>query len=237
MINCLIVDDEPLAREALIDLVLKHQGLSVIGECSNAIEAVQSIHQHKPDLVFLDIQMPKITGLELLSMLDPCQMPRIIFVTAYDEFAVQAFENHAFDYLLKPVDETRLAKTIERVKNDLSPQPTSILAPKTISHLPCYKATRLKIVELDDVEYVFSDLAGIHVVTSTEQVHTHLTLKVIEEKSSLIRCHRQYIVALNVISEIEVHDSGGGEIITKSARRLPVSRRYLKSLKQLFGYS
>ncbi|XLM21818.1 response regulator, partial [Chromobacterium piscinae] len=111
MLKTLLVDDEPLARDELRQLLAAHAGFDIVGECGNAIEAIAFIHRQQPDVVFLDIQMPRVSGLEMLAMLDPDKLPRVVFVTAFDEYAIQAFEEHAFDYLLKPVDPERLAKT------------------------------------------------------------------------------------------------------------------------------
>ena len=235
MITAIIVDDELFAREELADLLSEHQDIEVIGQCSNAIEALQVITKLKPQLVFLDIQMPKITGMELVGMLDPDTMPYVVFVTAFDEFAVKAFDNHAFDYLLKPIDEMRLTQTLNRIRKDISPKPVNILAPKELTHLPCYSGTKLKVLAFSEVEYIFSDLSGIHVATSKGLVHTHLTLKVLEEKTTLVRCHRQYLIKPDAVSEIEALETGA-EVTTLSGAKVPVSRRYLKPLKQLFGF-
>ncbi|MEC4725967.1 two-component system response regulator BtsR [Shewanella sp. D64] len=235
MITSIIVDDELFAREELVDLLSEHADIEIIGQCSNAIEALQMITKLKPQLVFLDIQMPRITGMELIGMLDPDTMPSIVFVTAFDEFAIKAFDNHAFDYLLKPIDEMRLAQTLTKLRKNISPKPVSILAPAQLTHLPCYTGTKLKVLALSEVEYIFSDLSGIHVATNKELVHTHLTLKVLEEKTSLVRCHRQYLIKPDAVSEIEVQETGA-EVTTVSGAKVPVSRRYLKPLKQLFGF-
>ncbi len=235
MINCIIVDDEPLARQELAELITQYSDFNVLEHCSNAIEAMQAINKHQPELVFLDIQMPKITGMELVAMLDKETMPRIVFVTAYDEFAIKAFDNHAFDYLLKPIDESRLQTTIERLRQDSTPQPVGNIAPETISHLPCYTGTKLKVIPVDTVEYICSDIGGVHVHTNKETVHTQMTLKALEEKTSLVRCHRQHLIEPTAIAEIELLDTGA-EVTTLSGAKVPVSRRYLKPLKQLFGF-
>ncbi|MGL4479457.1 MAG: response regulator, partial [Aeromonas veronii] len=133
MIRTLIVDDEHYAREELRQQLACDPAIEIVGEATNAIEALPLIQRLKPDVVFLDIQMPKLSGMELVAMLDP--LPRIVFVTAFDEYAIQAFEENAFDYLLKPVEPARLAKTLARLKQDISPQPIERLAP-TIEHIP-----------------------------------------------------------------------------------------------------
>ncbi|WP_415776156.1 two-component system response regulator BtsR [Shewanella oncorhynchi] len=235
MITCLIVDDELFAREELADLLGQEHDIQIVGQCANAIEALQSITKEKPQLIFLDIQMPRISGMELIAMLDPDDMPKIVFVTAYDEFAVKAFDNHAFDYLLKPIDADRLSKTLTRVRKNLTPQTMDSITPKSLEHIPCYSGNKLKVIAIQDVEYVFSDLSGIHVASTKGKVHTQLTLKVFEEKTPLVRCHRQYLISPKAIAEIELLDTGA-EVTTHLGDKVPVSRRYLKSLKQLFGF-
>lgn len=126
MISCILVDDEPFAREALAELLVRHPDVNIVAQASNAIEAIQAINQHKPALLFLDIQMPRISGMELLAMLDKDTMPRVVFVTAFDEYAIKAFELHAFDYLLKPIDDARLANTMDRVRKDQRPHDVKI---------------------------------------------------------------------------------------------------------------
>ena len=174
--------------------------------------------------------------MEMIAMMDPESMPRIVFSTAYDEYAIKAFEHHAFDYLLKPIEEERLAKTLNRVRADLQPQPLNEITPQELTHLPCYLGNKLKVLPVSVVEYIFSDLSGIHVATAHSYVHTHLTLKLLEQKTKLTRCHRQYLVSPDAISEIILQDTGA-EVVTHSGTKIPVSRRYLKSLKQHFGYT
>lgn len=235
MITCLIVDDEPYAREELEQLLSQANDIKILGLCSNAIEAMQAITKLRPQLIFLDIQMPKISGLELAAMLDPEQLPRIVFVTAYDEYAITAFEKQAFDYLLKPIDEQRLSTTLERLRRDVTPKSVEQLVSDTLVHIPCFSGNKLKVVPVSDVEYVFSDLSGIHVATHKELVHTHLTLKMLEEKTTLFHCHRQYLISPSAIAEIELQ-AAGGEVTTHSNAKVPVSRRYLKQIKQMFGF-
>ena len=136
--NILIVDDEPLARENLRCLLEEEKDIHIIGECSNAIEAIGEIHRKKPDVVFLDIQMPRITGLEMVSMLDPEHRPYIVFLTAFEEYAIQAFEEHAFDYLLKPLEQERLAKTLSRLRQG-NKQNIDLLSPpeERLKCIPC----------------------------------------------------------------------------------------------------
>lgn len=232
MIRTLIVDDELYAREELMQHLAAEPDIELLGAATNAIGALALIQRLKPDVVFLDIQMPKLSGMELVAMLDP--LPRIVFVTAFDEYAIQAFEENAFDYLLKPVEPARLAKTLARLRQDLSPQPLTALAP-AIRHIPGYLHNRVRLLPIEQVEYAFSDLGGVHVASQGELFHTQLTLKSLEEKTPLLRCHRQYLVAPAAIFEIRLLENQLAEIVTPSGARVPVSRRYLKELKEMLG--
>lgn len=127
MIKVLIVDDEPLARENLRILLQGQDDIEIVGECANAVEAIGAVHKLRPDVLFLDIQMPRISGLEMVGMLDPEHRPYIVFLTAFDEYAIKAFEEHAFDYLLKPIEEKRLEKTLHRLRQERSKQDVSLL--------------------------------------------------------------------------------------------------------------
>ncbi|WP_299810075.1 two-component system response regulator BtsR [uncultured Shewanella sp.] len=235
MISCIIIDDEPYARDEIAILLESEPDFEILAQCSNAIEAIQAITKLKPQLIFLDIQMPKISGLELATMLDPEHLPRIVFVTAFDEFAITAFEKQAFDYLLKPIDDNRFTSTLNRLRKDLTPKALGTIASEKLEHIPCFCGNKLKVVATDAVQFIYSDMSGVHVATADELVHTHMTLRVLEEKTSLIYCHRQYLIAPKAIAEIEVQEAGA-EVTTRSGAKVPVSRRYLKQLKQLFGF-
>ncbi len=123
MISTLIVDDEPHARDDLEEKITTDPEFNIVGKCTNAFEAIKEINNKRPDVVFLDIIMPKISGIEMLSMLDKNDMPRIVFVTAYGEYAIEAFEKNAIDFLLKPVKTDRLNITLNRLKENYQAQP------------------------------------------------------------------------------------------------------------------
>ncbi|MDW6092010.1 two-component system response regulator BtsR [Vibrio rhizosphaerae] len=233
----LIIDDEIHAREELIQLLEEDETLQIIGQAGNAIEGLKQINQLKPDVVFLDIQMPQLTGIDLLAMLDQETMPRIVFVTAYDQYAIQAFEDNAFDYLLKPIDDKRLHKTLQRLKRDLQRQDISPIVPKSLEQIPCSGLNRIVIVPIQAVEFVSSDLAGVHVQTRDKKATSQLTLKHLEEKTPLLRCHRQYLIHPKNIQEIKLLENGLAEVVTVSGHAVPVSRRYLKNLKETLGIS
>ncbi|MDR3440692.1 two-component system response regulator BtsR [Telmatospirillum sp.] len=196
MMKILIVDDETLARQELRVLLEEAEDIQIVAECANAVEAVAAINRQQPDVVFLDIQMPRVSGLELLSMLPQERMPHIVFLTAHDEYAVQAFEENAFDYLLKPIDPARLEKTLHRLRRDRSPQNLQVLQDSNqLKQIPCSGLNRVYLMKLDEIEYVASKQSGVYVVGGNGQERfTELTLRTLEEKTPLIRCHRQYLV-------------------------------------------
>lgn len=237
--QALLIDDEPLARDELRNLLLA-EGIEVIGEASNAIEGIQQINRLRPDVIFLDIQMPRISGLEMVAMLDPERLPLIVFVTAFDEHAIKAFEEHAFDYLLKPVEATRLAKTLTRLKKSLGNTPDySALAPRdSLKQLPCHRHDRIVLLPIDEVEFVTARLSGVYLVSRDGNEHfTELTLKTLEEKTKLLRCHRQHLVNPDRIAEIIHQDGGGADLLTRAGLTVPVSRRFLKAVKEFLGVS
>lgn len=241
MLTAIVIDDELFAREELIELIQQQSeaSIEVIDQAGNAIEGLKKINTLKPDVVFLDIQMPQVSGTELLSMLDPDNMPYVVFVTAYDEYAIQAFEDNAFDYLLKPVDPQRLEKTIRRISKQQSknqpPPDLSPVTPDLLKQIPCIGLNRIVIIPVQDVECVFSDISGVHIRSAGQTATTQLSLKNLEQKTDLLRCHRQYLVNTNAIKEIKLLEHGLAEITTLGGHEIPVSRRYLKLLKEKLG--
>ncbi len=231
MIRALIIDDEQHAREELEHLVAETEAFEILGSCANAIDALRRIRIEKPELLFLDIEMPVLNGFELLAMIEDELMPHVVFVTAYNEHALKAFEEKTLDYLLKPVSPERLLKTVNKVREAIRRGELPRYQVESLRHVPCQFANRIKLVPVADVEYVFSDLTGIHLVTAEGQFFTELTLKVLEERTSLLRCQRQYLVNSEMIDEIRLLDNGLAEIKTRLGNILPVSRRYLRQLK------
>ncbi|EAR09108.1 two-component system response regulator BtsR [Reinekea blandensis] len=233
-----IVDDEMLAREELKDLLAEFDQVEVVGEFSNGVECLKALPKHRPDVLFLDIEMPMISGLELASMIDPESAPDIVFVTAYDQFAIQAFEQNAVDYLLKPVQSVRLQQCLERLSQRSQQQAPAferLVQDRCLTLIPCHQGASARLVRLDAFEYAYSDVAGVHLWDGQGQVHTHLTLKVLEDRTPMLRCHRQYLVLPQAIREIRQEDDGNAVVLTMSGQELPVSRRYFKALRDLFS--
>jgi two-component system LytT family response regulator len=231
-IRALIVDDEMHAREELRLLLEATGEVEVVATCANSLEAIKAINRERPQVLFLDIQMPVIGGFELLSMIDEEVMPHVVFVTAYDAYALKAFEEKTLDYLLKPVAPERLKKSVEKLRSALRSGAPAAYETVSLNRIPCVSVNRIKLLEPQAVECVRSDLSGVHVVTPQGSFYTELTLKVLEDRTDLLRCHRQYLVNLDLVDEILLLESGLAEIRTKSGQTLPVSRRYLRSLKE-----
>lgn len=214
-----------------MEALLRETGrVEVVETCGNAFEALKAINRLRPQVVFLDIQMPMVNGFELLSMVNDEIMPHVVFVTAFDDYSLKAFEEKTLDYLLKPVSMDRLLKTVTKLEDFLgNDTPTSFEA-ESVKRVPCLIGKRIKLVNIDDVEYVSAGSAGNHLVTSESEYYTDITLKVLEERTNLLRCHKQYLVNMDYVSEIALLDNGLGMITTPSGT-VPVSRRYLKVIK------
>lgn len=236
MLTALIIDDEAPAREELRSLLEAFADIDVVGECANAIEGIAAIHRLRPDVVFLDIQMPRVSGLEMVGMIEASALPQIVFVTAYDEHALRAFEEHATDYLLKPIEPERLARTLDWLRAGTRQTNTALLAQgQSLRQIPCSGRNRIFLIGLDEVEYIYTDVSGVQVVGLSKQGLTELTLKVLQERTPLIRCHRQYLVNVDHIAEIHLLENGAAEIATLSGKKVPVSRRHFRHLKDSLG--
>ena len=239
MLTALIIDDEAPSREELRALLEAEADIEVLGECANAIEGLAAIHRLRPQVVFLDIQMPRLSGLEMASLIDPTVMPHIVFVTAFDEHALKAFEEHATDYLLKPIEPQRLAKTLNWLRTGARQASTlpALTSTEPLRQIPCIGRSKIYLLGLAEVEYVHTDIAGVQVVSAERTGVTELTLKTLQERTPLLRCHRQYLVNTDQIAEIELLDNGAAEILTRSGKRVPVSRRYLREMKDRLSIS
>lgn len=238
MLRVLIVDDEPLALENLRLQLQDESDIEIVGECTNAIEAIGVIHKIRPDIVFLDIQMPRISGLEMVGMLDQQHRPHIVFLTAFEEYAVQAFEQCAFDYLLKPIQAARLQKTLARLRLGYQEQDVSQLPQyqQPLKFIPCISSNRIWLLQLEDVAFVSSRVGGVYVTGQDgKETFTELTLRTLEDRTPLLRCHRQYLVNMDYLKEIRLEDKNQAELLLRDGQIVPVSRRYLKSLKETVG--
>lgn len=236
MIRTIIVDDEPHALEYLENTISIDRKFDIIGQCANAFEAIRDINNKHPDVVFLDITMPKLSGMEMLSMLDKNNMPRIVFVTAHSEYAIEAFEKNAIDFLLKPVKNDRLNITLGRLKENHQPQPAvTEVFPRDLKFVPCWQGNQNFLIPIKEIIHVFSSpTTGAHLVTrDNRQFHTNLPLKVFDDNSQLIRCHRQHMVNPDYIKLIKYIDNGLGEIHADGNHIIPISRKYMHKFPPL----
>jgi two-component system LytT family response regulator len=247
-IRTLIIDDESLARNLIRRLLAAEEGIEIVGECDNGREAVSMIAKVSPDLIFLDVQMPEWGGFEVLELIDPARMPVVIFVTAYDKFALKAFEANALDYLLKPLDDERFQQALQRARtyldgkgtgavrerligliNQLSPQS------KPISRLAVKAAGRvvfLKVTEIDWIEATGNYL-DLHV--GKESYLLRGRLNELEKKLStdqFFRIHRSTIINLDRVKEFRPSFKGEGTVVLKDGARLAASRSYAQKLQE-----
>lgn len=240
----LIIEDEPLAREVIKTYLKQYSELELVGEAGNGFEGLKAINEGTPDLIFLDIQMPKLTGFEMLELLE--NPPVIIFTTAYDQYALKAFQVSAADYLLKPYSSERFAEAIERARLFLKDRPAH---QQTIQKLRDHRDENTE--QLDRI--VVKDHQGIRVVPTEQLIYIEAqddyvmlhcedkkflkqkTMKYFEsalDSSQFIRLHRSYIVRLSAIKSIERHTRDSHVVILKNGATLPVSKSGYKRLRE-----
>jgi two-component system, LytTR family, response regulator len=243
-LRALIIDDENLARQILRDYAQEVAGLEIIAECSNGFDAVKAIAELKPNLVFLDVQMPKLDGFEVLELIDAPLA--VIFVTAYDHYAMRAFEAHAVDYLLKPVHPDRFKKAIERARARLGePSPpyaqlkTDAQPPgQTLERIVAKDGAKVHIIPIEKLDYVEAQDDYIALHSDNRNYLKQQTIAAIEAQLDPVRfarIHRSYIVNLDRIVRIEPFTKDSRVAILGSGARIPVSRSGLNKLKNLLG--
>jgi two-component system LytT family response regulator len=226
-IRALVVDDEPLARRNLTILLGRDPDIGEIVECDNGSEAIEIIRRSQPDLVFLDVQMPECGGFDVLEMLGADAPQTVIFVTAFDEYALQAFDAGALDYLLKPFDDSRFAQMLTRAKEKIAryADPVKRPADRLIVKTP----GRILFVDVASIDWI--EAAGfyacLHVGDDTHVIRRSLAdLENGLGDGRFIRVHRSTIVNLERVRALELQSSGEYEIVLDDARRLSISRRY-----------
>jgi two-component system, LytTR family, response regulator len=234
MIRALVIDDELPAREELAALLAETHEVEVVGKLADAVEALHAIHREKPDVIFLDVQMPVVSGFELLGMLADSELPEVVFVTAHDEFALRAFDRSAVDYLLKPVELARLLRTVQRLRQRVARgDGRPALAGERLARVPCVLPSSIKLVPVGEIELVRSSETGVTVVCRTGEYPTDLTLQVLETRAGFLRCHKQYLVNPEAVDELSEGDTSA--VRTRSGQVVPVSRRYLGRLRAQLG--
>jgi len=239
-LKTLIIDDERLARKELGTLLSKFPEILVVGECSNADEAVEAINVHNPDLIFLDIQMPGKSGFDLLELLDA--VPRVIFVTAFDEHALKAFDVNALDYLLKPVEEDRLAEAIQKVSKSLQGEQRllSVSREKRIGQddqIFLKDGEKCWFVSLKDVRLFESEGNYVRVYFNNFKPLILKSLNNLEDRldDSFFRTNRKYIVNLRWVQHVENWFNGGLKLTLRDNTNVEVSRRQAARFKEVMS--
>jgi two-component system LytT family response regulator len=234
-IRAAIVDDEPLALSNLKTLLKRDPDVEIVSECGSGLEALAEIRKKKPDLVFLDVQMPEFDGFDVLEQLGASIPPALVFVTAYDQYALRAFESGALDYLLKPFDNARFARALERAKQRIVAE--SGRAQK-IERLAIKNAGQVLFLKLSEIDWIE---AADYYVCLHVGARAHLlrrSMAEVDEElqgAAFCRIHRSAIVNLERVRQLETSEDGGSEVVLTSGKRLPISRRHRKDLENRLG--
>jgi two-component system LytT family response regulator len=222
----LIVDDERPARDKLRRMLAAEPGISAISEARDGVEALELLPAFAPDLLLLDIQMPEISGLDVAASL-PTPAPLVVFVTAYDDYAIRAFDANAIDYLLKPYDQPRLRRALQRARDRLALPPATAVLP-AVTQLLVPERSGTRIIKVDAIQWIETADNYIILHTADSQPLMRQTLAGLLDKLGprFIRCHRRAAVQLDWIASIVNHDKGDGELLLHSGARVPLSRQY-----------
>lgn len=245
MIKSVIIDDEPLARSIVKEYLQEDAEIEVMQECGDGFEGVKAIIQHKPDVVFLDIQMPKITGFEMLELIDfPIS---VIFTTAYDEYAIKAFEAHAVDYLLKPFSKERFNKALKKWKEqrstDTKNNTTALLEdgqkqPEEQSRVVVKNGSNIKIIPVGDIHYIEAYDDYVKIFTKDGYSLKKKTMNYFEQTfnaQQFVRVHRSYILQIQQITKIETLEKDSHIALLKTGVKIPLSKTGYVKLKAVLG--
>lgn len=239
--KALIVEDEPLARQLIAKYLSVEKQISTILEASNGFDAVRIINEEHPDIVFLDVELPKLNGMEVLELID--FQPAIIFTTAYDHYAISAFEKNAVDYLLKPFSEDRFRQALGKVLNN---EVTGINdlkneMPGIIERVVVRTGNKIKVIYIDEIKYLEAQDDYVNIVIEGEHHLKHQTMKFFEKhlpEKDFIRVHRSYIVNANCIDQIENYEKDQYLITIKekNSQKIPVSKTGYNKLRNALNF-
>lgn len=244
MYQVILVDDEPLAQRLVEKMLEKHPNMRVVANCIDGFEAVKAIQQFQPDLVFLDIQMPKLNGFEVLELVT--DLPHVIFTTAYDEFALRAFEANALDYLLKPFSQERFDLALQKFRDHSENQIQKIQQfserlplPDEHARIVIKDGTEIKIIPTAEVIYLEAYDDYVKIFTSNGMHLKKKTMSYYEQmlpKSDFIRIHRSFIIRISELSKIEQLDKNKYIAILRNAKQVPISRNVYGDLREKLGF-
>ena len=246
MKKALIIDDEPLARLIVKEYLEGHPGINLLQECNDGFEGLKAIQQYRPDLIFLDVQMPKINGFEMLELVaDP---PAVIFTTAFDEYAIKAFENNAVDYLLKPFSKERFDKAIQKLLDQgaetISKTNTQSLldavaqSPAQSHRIVVKTAGKIKIIPIEEVHYLEASDDYVKIHTREGSYLKNKTMGYFEQvldPRQFVRTHRSYLVNIQEVTRIEPYEKESYLVILRSGQKVPVSKNGYGKLKTELG--
>lgn len=245
MHKVILIDDEPLARQLLATLLKNNPQFEVVCECGDGFEGFKAIQEHQPDMIFLDVQMPRLNGFEMLELLD--NPPSVIFCTAFDQYAMKAFEANAIDYLLKPVTKDRFDKAVQKYLQQAGSNNTDAL--KNLAEEQVYEGYQHRIVVKDngviriipaaDVLYIEASDDYIKIFTKEGHYLKKSTLTKIEnsfDPEKFIRVHRSYLVPVSQLLRIEPYEKDGHIALLQSGTKVPVSKSGLDKLKASLGW-
>jgi len=239
MIRTIIVDDEPLARDVLREYLAADEEFEIVAECANGFEAVRAVTQHDPDVLFLDIQMPKLDGFEVLALLD--RSPAVVFVTAHDEYALRAFEVQALDYLLKPFSEERFRSVLQRIKQH-PPRPPAATLASSLRAKPLQRIVvrdddgSIQVIPAVRVDYVEADDEAIVIATGGAKIRKQQSIGDLAaelDPGRFVRIHRSYLLNIERIEKIELYAKDSRVAILRDGTKLPVSRSGYARLREL----
>ncbi len=238
----IIIDDEPLARSIVKEYLQSYPEAELAAECNDGFEGIKGIQQYQPELIFLDIQMPKINGFEMLELIeDP---PAVIFTTAFDEFAIKAFEINAIDYLLKPFSKERFDKAVQKYQQQQSsPQiqkaiETAAQSPAQQNRVVVKDGNKIKIIPVNQIHYLEAADDYVKIITTDGSFLKKRTMNFFEQSLSAFhfaRIHRSYMVNTQMITRIDAHEKDSHLVLLNTGARLPVSKAGYARLKEVLG--
>ncbi len=243
--KALIIDDEPLARLIVQEYLQGYPQIRVVQECNDGFEGVKAIQQHKPDVIFLDVQMPKINGFEMLELLE--QPPAVIFTTAFDEFALKAFEAHAVDYLLKPFTRERFDKALQRcLEKQAAPPPaptgalleTAAQSPAQQERIVVKTGNKIQIIPVHEAIFLEADDDFVKIHTEHGVYLKNRTMghfEAVLDNRQFVRVHRSYLVQVSQITRIDPYQKETFTAVLRSGAKIPVSRAGYTRLREVLG--
>ncbi len=244
--KAILIDDEPLARALIKQYLLEHPSVEILAECSDGFQGLKAIQELAPDIVFLDVQMPKLTGFELLELLE--KPPVIIFTTAYNEYAIKAFELNAVDYLLKPFSRERFAKAIEKAaektgSSDYVPSVkefvNNLAATEKTERIVVKTGTKIHVIPVNTLLYIEAQDDYVMVYTAEGKFLKQQTMKHYEkslDEKVFVRIHRSYIVNIHEMLRIEPYEKDSYQVVLKNSTKLPVSKTGYSLLKKALDF-